>query len=65
MRPFGEQLLQDGTIETVEETVAGLRAVTAMDIQRVAQRVIGPRQFSLAVVGPSANEDQLAAILAG
>jgi predicted Zn-dependent peptidase len=62
---FGEQLLQDGVIEPIEETVTGLRAVTADAVQRVAKRVIGPAQFALAVVGPSASEDRLAAILAG
>lgn len=59
----GEQLLQDGVIEAPEETVASLRAVTAADVQRVAARVIGPGQYALAVVGPSASEDQLANIL--
>ena len=62
---FGEQLIQDGLIEPVEQTVAALRAVTAADVQRVAQRVIGPGQFALAVVGPSAPADRLAAILEG
>jgi len=61
---FGEQLLQDGEIEPVDETVARLRAVTAEDVQRVGQRVIGQREFSLAVVGPSASADRLAEILA-
>jgi predicted Zn-dependent peptidase len=62
---FGEQLLQDGVLEAIEDTVAGLRAVTAEDVQRVAKRVIGPAQYALAVVGPSASEDRLASILAG
>jgi len=61
---YGDQLLQDGRIEPVEETVAALRAVTAADVQRVARRVIGPGQFALAVVGPSAPADRLDAILA-
>ncbi len=61
---FGEQLLQDGEIEPIDVTVARLRAVTAEDVQRVGQRVIGKREFSLAVVGPSADADRLAAILA-
>jgi len=61
---FGEQLLQDGEIEPVDETVARLRAVTAEDVLRVGQRVIGRREYSLAVVGPSASADRLAAILA-
>lgn len=60
---FGEQLLQDGEIEPIDETVARLRAVTAEDVQRVAKRVIGQAQFSLAVVGPSAEPDRLDAIL--
>jgi predicted Zn-dependent peptidase len=60
---FGEQLIHDGVIEPIEETVAALRAVTAADVQRVAARVIGPQQFSLAVVGPSASADRLATII--
>ncbi len=60
---FGEQLLQDGEIEPMDETVARLRAVTAEDVQRVAQRVIGQGQYSLAVVGPSSTADRLDAIL--
>jgi predicted Zn-dependent peptidase len=60
---FGEQLLQDGEIEPIDETVAHLRAVTAADVQRVAKRVIGRREYALAVVGPSADADRLDAIL--
>jgi predicted Zn-dependent peptidase len=60
---FGEQLLQDGEIEPIDETVAQLRAVTAEDVQRVAKRVIGQGEYSLAVVGPSATADRLDAIL--
>lgn len=60
---FGEQLLQDGEIEPIDETVARLRAVTADDVQRVAKRVIGQRAYALAVVGPSASADRLDAIL--
>lgn len=59
----GNQLLMDGEIESIETTVAGLRGVTAEDIQRVARRIIEPRQFALAVVGPSASADRLDAIL--
>ena len=61
----GNQLLQDGELETVEETVAALRAITAADVQRVAERIIGPGEFALAVVGPSASSDRLDGILAG
>src|SRR5690606_21341574 len=62
---WGNQLLQDGEIEPPDVTVERLRAVTSEDIQRVAQRVIGPGAFALAVVGPSASADRLDAILAG
>ncbi len=61
----GNQLLQDGEIEPADVTVERLRAVTADDVRRVAERVIGPAQFALAVVGPSASSDTLDAILAG
>ncbi len=59
----GSQLLMDGELEPPDVTVERLRAVTTDDITRVAQRLIGPRQFSLAVVGPSASEGELDAIL--
>ena len=59
---YGLQLLMDNELETVEHTVAALRAVTTDDVQRVAGRVIGPREFALAVVGPSAPPDRLASI---
>ena len=55
----GNQLLQDGVLESIDEQVAAVRAVTAADVQAVATRVIGPREFALAVVGPSASTDVL------
>ena len=61
----GAQLLMDGEIEPVDDAVAAIQAVTAADVQRVAQRVIGPRKFALAVVGPSAPAERLAEIIAG
>jgi predicted Zn-dependent peptidase len=57
--------LLDGEIESPEDTVARLRAVTAQDIQRVATRVIGPGKFSIAVVGPTAEADRLDQLLHG
>lgn len=62
---YGNQLLIDGEIEAPDDTVATLRAVTAADIQQVAKRVIGPGEFSIAVVGPSADADRLDALLHG
>jgi predicted Zn-dependent peptidase len=61
---YGNQLLMDGELETIEQTVAAIRAITAEDVQAVAKRIIGPGEFALAVVGPSASADKLDAILA-
>ena len=60
---MGNQLLMDGELESIDEQVAGIRAVTAEDVRNVAKRVIGPREFAMAVVGPSATEDRLDEIL--
>ncbi|MDA0351403.1 MAG: pitrilysin family protein [Chloroflexi bacterium] len=62
---YGNQLLMDGEIESPEDSVTALRAVTAADIQAVAKRVIGPGEFSIAVVGPTAEADRLDALLHG
>ena len=59
----GNQLLQDGELESIDEQVAAIRAITAEDVQAVARRVIGPGEFALAVVGPSASADALDNIL--
>ena len=61
---FGEQLLQDGALELPIETVARLQAVTADEIQAVAQRLFAERAYALAVVGPSASAERLASLLA-
>lgn len=60
---WGAQLLHDGVLEPADVTVEGLRAVTTEDVQRVATRLFGSPQFSLAVVGPSAPRDRLDEIL--
>ena len=60
---YGNQLLMDGELETTEQTVAAIRAITADEVQAVAKRVIGPGDFALAVVGPSASADSLDAII--
>ena len=60
---WGAQLLHDGVLESADVTVEGLRAVTTEDVQRVATRLFGAPQFSLAVVGPSASRDRLDEIL--
>ena len=58
----GDQLLQDGEIESVETTAANLRAVTAVEVQRIAAKIFATPP-ALAVVGPSASADRLDTIL--
>lgn len=60
----GELLLTKGEIETVEEVVAALEAVTAEDVLRVASRVYRPEGVHCAAVGPALDEDELANLLA-
>ena len=60
---YGNQLLMDSELETVDETIAAIRSITADDVQQVAKRIIGPGEFALAVVGPSASADRLDSIL--
>ena len=54
----------DGEIESPEDTIASIRAVTADDVRRVARGIFGERKFALTVVGPSASVDRLGKILA-
>jgi predicted Zn-dependent peptidase len=51
----GESLLTEGEIEEVDEVVARLQAITAADIQRLAQRLFRRDNVALAVVGPQAS----------
>lgn len=60
----GESLLMTGEIEPIEDVVAGIAAVTADDVQRVAQRLFRPGGFAMAVVGPGGDADTLQEILA-
>ncbi len=60
----GELLLMLGEIEPVEEVVAKLKAVTAEEVQRVAQRFFRNDNLAMALVGPGAEEQQLAELLA-
>lgn len=55
----GGMLLSNGYIEPVEETIAGYEAVSAADIQRVAQRVMREDNLAGAVVGPFDETDEL------
>ena len=60
----GEQLLMMGEIEPIEEVVAKLQAVSSDDVQRVAQRIFRSDNFSMSLVGPGADEKELAELLA-
>jgi len=60
----GELLLMLGEIEPIEEAVAQLAAVTADDVQRVAQRVFRDDNICMSLVGPGADEKELAEQLA-
>jgi predicted Zn-dependent peptidase len=60
----GEQLLMLGEIEPIEDVVAKLAAVTAEDVMRVARRIVRNDNISMSLVGPGANEDELAKLLA-
>ncbi len=55
----GGMLLANGTIEQVEETIAGYESVTAAEIQRVAQRIVREDNLAAAVVGPFSQQDAL------
>jgi predicted Zn-dependent peptidase len=53
----------EGRVSEPEELLAGIDAVTAEDVQRVAQDVIGSNGMRLAVIGPFDDEDRFRAQL--
>ena len=63
---IGESLLNYGRIVCPEETLAGLQAVTADDVQRVASDVFEPTRMTLSLVVPTTlserEEDWLASL---
>jgi predicted Zn-dependent peptidase len=56
------EVLEGAAIEP-EELIAGIDAVTAEDVQRVAQDVIGSAGMNLAVIGPFDDEEKFAKLL--
>jgi len=60
----GELLLVRNQIETIDEAVARMEAVTPADVRAVARRLLARERVHCAVVGPSLEEDELAAALA-
>jgi predicted Zn-dependent peptidase len=54
----------EGAAPEPEEVLAGLEAVTAEDVQRVAQELIGDQALRLAVIGPFEDPARFEALLA-
>ena len=59
---LGREVLNDPTLEP-DEVVAGIDAVTADDVQRVAQDVIASNGLNLALIGPFEDESRFKALL--
>jgi len=63
MMYLGESLLNYGRVVRPEETIAGIQAVTADDVQRVAADVFDPCRMTLSLVVPTAQPQDEAAWL--
>ncbi|MDX9866787.1 MAG: pitrilysin family protein [Kiritimatiellia bacterium] len=65
---IGESLLNYGRVVCPQETLAGIEAVTAGDVQRVAEEVFEPSRLTLSLVVPNAQaeseEDWMASLAA-
>ncbi len=59
----GEALLSEGSIKSPGEIIAGYEAVSADDVQRVAQRFIRRDNVAISVVGPYENADALRTLI--
>jgi predicted Zn-dependent peptidase len=59
----GELLITKDAIESVEEVVTQIEAVTADQVQAVGQRIIRTEKLHCAVVGPKLDEDEIAAAM--
>ena len=60
----GELLLTKGAIESVEQVVSQIEAVTADEVTAVAKRVIVREKLHCAVVGPGLDEGEIEAAMA-
>lgn len=49
---LGTQLLLLGEVESIEEVIAGIEAVTTEDVQRVAQSMLAPEKLRFAIIAP-------------
>jgi predicted Zn-dependent peptidase len=59
----GDSLLMLGRIEPVDEVVEQYQAVQPEDVTRVARRIFFTENLAMAVVGPSTDQEELAALL--
>ncbi|HLF70702.1 MAG TPA: pitrilysin family protein [Dehalococcoidia bacterium] len=61
---LGGQEILSGKIQSPDEVVAKLEAVTAADLTRVIDDLLRPHQLNLAVVGPHRSEQRFRPLLA-
>lgn len=59
----GAQELLERTLETPEEILAKIKAVTREDIKSTAKRIITDQKLNLALVGPFKDEEKFAKLL--
>lgn len=59
MNWLGEQLMGYRKIIPIEETIKGLRKVSADDVMHVARAIFKPQNAALAVIGQVSNVDEL------
>lgn len=60
----GEYLLTRGAVESIDQVVEQIEAITAEDVQAMARRILQRDQVHCAVVGPDLNEDEIANAMA-
>ncbi len=61
---IGRQTALQGKVVPLSEAIAMIGSVSRDDIVRVAQRVLRPADYRLAVLGPFAGQDEFAEVLA-
>lgn len=54
---YGAQLVLDQKLQTPEQKVKALKAVTAKNVQRVAKKIFQQNRLNLAIVGPYTNKE--------
>jgi predicted Zn-dependent peptidase len=60
---YGFQTILREKIVSPEEFLKKMRAVTANDLQKVAQQIFRPERLNLALIGPMKDQKKLSAIL--